>query len=135
MGILSILGKGINAMIDEATTPASFKMGEKFENYVRDFLFVNNYYDVLERTHNYVDNSRDYVESSLKPDFKFRDKWSKKEFYVEAKFRTSDYKGKIVWCNDKQLQRYNTHNKEKPVFFRIVLFNTGMLCARSYRQL
>ncbi len=116
MGILSILSKGLNAMIDEATTPESFKMGQKFEDYVREFLFPGNYYDLLERTHDYNANSKDYVESSLKPDFKFRDKWAKKEFYVEAKFRTSDYRRKIVWCNDKQLLRYQQYNKEKPVF-------------------
>jgi hypothetical protein len=115
MGLLSILQKGLKAMIDEATTPASFKMGQKFEDYVREFLFVSNYYDILERTHNYTTN-KDYVESSLKPDFKFRDKWTKKEFYVEAKFRTGEYNGKIVWCNEKQLARYKDYNKEKPVF-------------------
>jgi hypothetical protein len=115
MGLLSIIGKGIQAMIDEATTPQSFKIGEQFENYVRDFLFVDNYYDMLERTHNYKTN-QDYVQSSLKPDFKFRDKWTKKEFYVEAKFRTGLYNNKIIWCNDKQLARYLDYNKEKPVF-------------------
>jgi hypothetical protein len=119
MGLLSILTKGLNAMIDEALTPESFKMGEKFENYVRQFLFVNNYYDLLERSHNYTTNSKDYVQSSLKPDFKFCDKWTKKEFYVESKFRTSDYKGKIVWCNDNQLIRYKEYNKERPVFLML----------------
>lgn len=115
MGILSILGKGLKAMIDEATTPESFKTGQKFEEYVRATLFVDNYYDLLERTHDYNTN-KDYVQSSLKPDFKFRDKWSKKEFYVEAKFRTGLYNNKIVWCNEKQLARYFDYNKEKPVF-------------------
>ena len=116
MGLISILSKGLNAMIDEALTPESFKMGEKYEIYVREFLFVKNYYDLLERTHNYSTNSKDYVHSSLKPDFKFRDKWTKKEFYVESKFRTNDYKGKIVWCNDTQLKRYQEYSKECPVF-------------------
>lgn len=115
MGLISILSKGVQAMIDEATTPQSFKMGEHFENYVREFLFVDKYYDILERTHNYKTN-KDYVQSSLKPDFKFRDKWARKEFYVEAKFRTGLYNNKITWCNDKQLVRYQDYNKEKPVF-------------------
>lgn len=108
-------------MIDEATTPESFKIGEKFEQYVRDYLFVNNYYDVLERTHDYKTN-KDYVQSSLKPDFKFRDKWTKKEFYVEAKFRTGLYDNKIIWCNDNQLKRYLEYNKERPVF---LIFGMG----------
>jgi hypothetical protein len=115
MSILSIIAKGIEAMIDEATTPESFKMGEKFENYVRDFLFVDNYYDIVERTHNYKTN-KDYVESSLKPDFTFRDRWAKREFYVEVKFRTGLYKDKISWCNEKQLARYQAFSKTKPSF-------------------
>jgi hypothetical protein len=115
MGLFSILSKGVKAMIDEATTPESFKMGEEFENYVRKYLFVDNYYDIIERTHNYKTN-KDYVESSLKPDFKFRDKWTKKEFYVEVKFRTGLYNNKIVWCKDKQLARYLDYNKQLPVF-------------------
>jgi hypothetical protein len=115
MGIISILSKGIQAMIDEATTPQSFKIGEQFENYVRDCLFVDEYYDILERTHNYKTN-KDFVESSLKPDFKFRDRWTKKEFYVEAKFRTGVQNNKIIWCNEKQLMRYLHYNKERPVF-------------------
>ncbi len=115
MGLLSILSKGLQAMIDEARTPQSFKTGEQFENYVREFLFIDNYYDILERTHDYKTN-QDYVQSSLKPDFRFLDRWTKKEFYVEAKFRTSLYNNKTVWCNDKQLARYSEYNKEQPVF-------------------
>lgn len=115
MGLLSIIGKGIQAMIDEANTPESFKIGEKFENYVREFLFIDNYYKIIERTHNYKTN-KDYVQSSMKPDFKFFDKLTKREFYVEAKFRTGTYQNKIVWCNENQLKRYLEFNKETPVF-------------------
>jgi len=115
MGLLSILSKGIQAMIDEATTPESFKIGQKFEDYVREHLFVSNYYDLLERTHDYITN-KDYVGSSLKPDFTFRDRLTKKEFFVEAKFRTGLYNNKIMWCKEKQLTRYLEYNKERPVF-------------------
>jgi hypothetical protein len=98
MGIISILGKGIQAMIDEAMTPESFKIGEQFEEYVREAIFTNTNYDLVERTHNYKSNSRDYVESSLKPDFKFRDRKTKREFYVEAKFITHSYpSGQVYW--------------------------------------
>ncbi len=116
MGLLSILGKGLQAMIDEALTPESFKAGQKFEDYVREFLFIDKYYDLIEKTHDYNTNSKDYVKSSLKPDFKFRDKLTKKEFYVEAKFRTGLYNGKINWCNENQLHRYQSYNKDAPVF-------------------
>jgi len=103
-------------MIDEANTPASFKIGEKFEDYVRKYLFIESYYELVERTHDYRANSKDYVESSLKPDFKFRDRRTKREFYVEAKFRTGEYQGKIMWCNDNQLKRYKDYHKQAPVF-------------------
>lgn len=116
MGLLSILGKGLKAMVDEALTPESFKAGQKFEDYVREDLFPEKYYDLLERTHDYNTNSRDYVESSLKPDFTFRDRATKKVFYVEAKFRSGLFDGKIVWCKESQLKRYREYNKDKPVF-------------------
>lgn len=116
MGLISILNKGINAMIDEMQTPESFRIGEKFENYVRESLFVKSYYDLLERSHNYSANRKDYVQSSVQPDFTFKDRWAGKEFYVEVKFRTSDYNGKIMWCNDKQLLRYQQYHKKLPVF-------------------
>ena len=118
MGIWSILKKGVTAMIDEARTPESFKVGEDFENYVRKYLFVEQYYDIVEKTHSYKTN-KDYVESSMKPDFRFRDRLTKKEFCVEAKFRTSLYNDKIVWCNDAQLARYQECNKQIPVFIVI----------------
>ena len=119
MGLLSILSKGLQAMIEEATTPESFKVGQKFEDYTREFIFISDYYDLLEKTHDYNSNSRDYVKSSLKPDFKFRDKRTKQEFYVEVKFRSGLYNNKIEWCNIQQLKRYQEYNKEIPVFVLI----------------
>jgi hypothetical protein len=116
MSILSMFRSGITAMVDDANTPESFKLGERFENYVREVLFIDSYYVLVERTHNYSTNRKDYVEASLKPDFTFRDRRTNKEFYVEAKVRTSILDGKITWCNQKQLDRYNGYNKQKPVF-------------------
>lgn len=118
MSLISVISKGIHAMIDEANTPESFKMGEAFENYVRKHLFVEHYYEILERTHSYIEN-KDYVHSSLKPDFTFRDRWTNKAFYVEVKFRTSFYNNKIVWCKDNQLKRYMECNKEHPAFLML----------------
>jgi len=113
MSFISILRSGITAMVDDAKTRESFKLGERFENYVRKYLFIDSYYTLVERTHNYSTNQKDYVEASLKPDFTFRDRRTNKEFYVEAKVRSSTLDNKIVWCNQKQLDRYN---KQKPVF-------------------
>src|ERR1035437_8434268 len=116
MGILSILGKGIKAMYDEATTPESFKIGQNFEDYVRKYIFTDRDYDLLEKTHDYKTNSKDYVKSSLKPDFKFRDRETRMDFYVEANFRSGMVDGRIIWCNDNQMRRYKEYNRETPVF-------------------
>jgi hypothetical protein len=116
MRLLSIIGKIVDVVSDEIYTPESFLRGEDFEKYVENYLFPKTYYDLLEKTHNYRINSKNYVEASLKPDFKYRDRLTKKEFYIEAKFRTNDYKNKFVWCNDAQLIRYQVINKITPVF-------------------
>jgi len=116
MSILSTLRTGIKAMVEHANTPESFKIGESFENYVRDVLFVDSYYVLVDRTHTYSTNHKDYVEASLKPDFTFRDRRTNKEFYLEVKVRTTTFNNKIVWCNQKQLDRYFEYNKQKPVF-------------------
>lgn len=116
MRLLSIIGKIADVISDGINTPESFLRGEDFEKYVEDYLFLKSHYELLEKTHNYQTNSKNYVEASLKPDFKYRDRVTKKEFYVEAKFRTSDYKNKFVWCNEAQLSRYQAINKQNPVF-------------------
>lgn len=122
MSLISILSKGIQAMITEATTPESFRIGRNFEEYARQFLFPANYYDLVEQSHSYEVNRKDYVESSLKPDYTFRDKWTKKEFFVECKFRTGLYQNKLAWCNENQLVRYREYTQQRPVF---VLFGLG----------
>ena len=116
MRLFSTLNKIADVISDAINTPESFKMGQEFEDYVKEHLFPPNYYNLLEMTHNYHTNHENYIESSLNPDFKFRDRYTKKEFYVEAKFRTNVYQNKLVWCNDKQLQRYQSINKQTPVF-------------------
>ena len=116
MSFLSIVRTGIKAMIDDANTPESFKIGEDFEKYVRDVLFIDSYYVLVERTHNYSTNRKDYVEASLKPDFTFRDRRTNKEFYVEVTVRRTTFNNKIMWCNQKQLDRYLEYNRQKPVF-------------------
>jgi len=116
MGLLSILEKITDVVLDDVLTPESFKKGQAFEDYVEKYIFPKSHYDVLEKTHSYQTNSKSYVESSLNPDFKFRDRYTKKEFYVEAKFRSQTYNNKLVWCNEKQLLRYQAIDKKTPVF-------------------
>lgn len=49
MGLLSILEKGVKAMLNEALTPESFKVGQNFEEYVREYIFTDDKYDLLEK--------------------------------------------------------------------------------------
>lgn len=116
MGILSKIYKGIKAGINEINKPESFTKGEDFEKYVREIVFPKDKYDLIQKTHSYQDNKGDYIERTLYPDFLFRCKKTKKEFYVEAKFRANLFKNKIQWSNDKQLKRYKDINKTKTVF-------------------
>ncbi len=116
MGLISLISKIANVISDEIYTPKAFKDGQEFENYVEDYLFPNNYYDLLEKTHSYQTNSYNYVESSLNPDFKFRDRYTQREFYVEAKFRTGLYNNNLVWCTETQLARYHHINRYVSVF-------------------
>ena len=116
MGLLTLINKIAGVVADEITTPQAAKDGQAFEDYVRKYLFVKQYYDLLEMTHDYHTNHKDYVESSLKPDFMFRDKYTEREFYIEVKYRANLYNGKLVWCNDEQLNRYQYINKYVPVY-------------------
>lgn len=124
MSIIKKLSKGIKALTNELIKPDSFIKGEEFEEYVRKFIFTISTYDLIHKTHDYNSNNRDYVESSLKPDFKFRDKKSGKEFFVEAKWRKGIYnrENKIEWCNQKQLRRYKAIDKNENKVFVILGF-------------
>lgn len=80
----------------------SHDKGFNFENCVED-LFPANEYDILEKTHDIIQNEDRFVESSLNPDFKFRCKKTQFEFYVEAKYRSVLLQPII---NHKQYERY-----------------------------
>jgi hypothetical protein len=99
----------------------SFKKGEEFEQYVRDHLFTRERFVLVERTHNYQTNSADFVESTLKPDFKFRSKSSNTEFYIEAKWRQNLHNNTLKWSYDAQFERYKKYARENPFFIVIGL--------------
>ncbi|MFA6618858.1 MAG: hypothetical protein WCT23_07310 [Candidatus Neomarinimicrobiota bacterium] len=124
MSIIKKFSKGIKALTNELNKPDSFVKGEEFEEYVRKFIFPISDYDLIHKTHDFNSNNGDYVESSLKPDFKFRDKKSGKEFYVEAKWRSGVYnrENKIEWCNEKQLRRYKAIDKNENKVYIVLGF-------------
>ena len=124
MGIFNKLTSGVKAFSKEVSKPESFEKGEKFESYVRDFIFPLKDYDLVHKTHDFNSNDGDYVESSLKPDFKLRDKRNGQEFYVEVKWRKGTYnrQNKIEWCNKNQLKRYKAVDKNENKVFVVIGF-------------
>ena len=51
MGFLDSLAKAAKVLVDDLNTPESFKIGEKFEKYSREFIFPQNKYKLLKQTH------------------------------------------------------------------------------------
>lgn len=114
--------RGVKRFAEEVNKPDSFVKGEAFEEYVRQNPFPMDRYKLIHRSHDYNTNQSDYVESSLLPDFKFRDLATNKEFFVECKFRSGVYSrgSKIEWCSKSQLHRYlKVHKEIAPVFIAL----------------
>ena len=116
MKILSALEKGIKTIYTEVNKSDSVRKGEAFEEYVREYIFTQDLFDLIDRTHAFENNRKDFIESSLNPDYKFRDKKSKRDFWVEVKFRSNDNVSKLNWCTEKQLKRYQECHKSIPTF-------------------
>jgi hypothetical protein len=119
MGIFDSLKKAAQAFVVDYNTPESFKKGQKFEDFTREVIFSSVRYKLIKKTHDYKQNSTDYVQDSLEPDFKFECNETKEQFYVEAKFRSWFYQGKIEFCKDGQFNRLSKINKKEPVFILI----------------
>lgn len=113
---MDVLARAVKAARNVIDEPESFLKGEEFQDFVRSQLFTKDDYDMLERTPNYTKN--DYIESSKKPDFKFRSRKTGKEFFVEAKHRSVLYKGAFEF-KPHQLRRYRIINEETPVYIVI----------------
>ena len=120
MKLFDAVRSGAKKVTEELKKPNSFRKGEKFEDYLRKYVFVKEQYKLVYHTPSYAQNKNDFVESSLYPDFLFKDLVTGKEFYVEAKFRSGFFNNKLNCCKDYQLKRYLQINKEKrPVFMAI----------------
>ncbi|MCB9210932.1 MAG: hypothetical protein H6609_16315 [Ignavibacteriales bacterium] len=116
---MGVLTRIVKTVYDEVTKPKSFVKGENFENYVRQFIFPTELYQLEHHSHDYNSNKGDYVQTSLNPDFLFSSKKNKKKFYVEAKYRSDFQEKGIEWCKTYQLKRYQETNKELPVFIAL----------------
>jgi hypothetical protein len=116
MDLISNVVRVAKVTINEINKPESFVKGDAFENYVRAHLFVKDRYDLLQKTHDYANNKDDYIENTKEPDFKFRSKTTREEFYVEAKYRSGFHDNAIEWCKPFQLKRYKGIDDKTPVY-------------------
>lgn len=61
--------------------------GSRFEKFVSDEIFIDKLFDLVEMTRYFESNSERFEERSMNPDFLFRDKRTREEFWIEAKYR------------------------------------------------
>ena len=115
------LFKALEAFYVAFVQPLAALKGEDFERCLRRKVFRREEYDLVMKTHDFHSNQKDYVESSLYPDYLFRDKRKDKEFFVEAKYREKTYQGKVPWCNESQFRRYKKLSVKTPVVIAIGL--------------
>jgi hypothetical protein len=119
--LIKRLFNALSAFFRELFKPIAFLKGDDFEKCLRKKVFTKANYELVMKTHDFHENNKDYVESSLYPDYLFRDKKSNKEFFVEAKYRENLYQGKVNWCKDYQFKRYKRLDRETPVIIAIGL--------------
>ncbi len=115
---MNLLIKVVKAAWNEISVPETFRKGEDFESYVRQHLFPQDKYTLLQRTHNYVGNKHDFVDNTKEPDFKFKS-LNGYIFFLEAKYRSVYFNGTIEWCKPYQLKRYQEINRHIPVYIAI----------------
>ena len=94
----------------------SFDKGNLFEAYIAD-KFSNQYYRLLDWTSDKTSTSGKWAASNLNPDLKFLELASKKEFYVECKYRRDDE----IYIEERQLRRYRAiaARTKIPVFLAV----------------
>ena len=116
---MGAIERALKAAWQELNKPASYVKGDEFERFVRINLFPPINYALLHKNHDYFTSQDFYIESSKEPDFKFKSVRSETEFFVEAKYRSRFYSGKLEWCKTYQLRRYQVINKIAPIFIVI----------------
>jgi hypothetical protein len=103
---MNVISRVWHAAYSEALKPKTFVKGDQFEDFLRRVVFPASHYDLVGKTHDYSVNRKDFVESSIEPDYRFRERTSGREFYVEAKYRSVFHPQGLDWCKDYQLPRY-----------------------------
>ena len=118
-GAMGAIVRAVKAAWQELRKSASYVKGDEFERFIRDNLFPHVCYDLLHKNYDYLTSQDFYIESSEEPDFRFRAPKSGAEFFIEAKYRSHFFKGRLEWCKTYQLRRYQVINKDTPIFIVI----------------
>ena len=93
------------------------EIGAIFQRYVRHWLFVYENYELLHESPPFTKHWKYFAKSALEPDYKFRDRITGKEFYVEVKYRTPGRNNSpIRWTYRRQFDRYLSYNEKCPTF-------------------
>ena len=132
MDFISKVVRVTKVTLDAINKPESFVKGDDFEAYIRAHLFVKDRYDLVQKTHDYATNKGDFVENTKEPDYKFRSIKTRKEFFVEAKYRSVYHENAIEWCKPFQLKRYKEIDKKTPVFVTIGVGNESSSPGQIY---
>ena len=89
-----------------------YKIGKEFENYALN-LFPEESFNIVHKTVGAADLNGRYTEDCIYPDYKFRDRATGQEFWVECKYRSHrGERGAIDWTDQEHLQRYKRIRKE-----------------------
>lgn len=116
MGLFSKIAK----VVEILTEDESVEKGNDFENYVAS-LFDNRYFSIVQWSTDITRKHDKFVESDAGPDFTIRYIPNNEIFYVECKFRSNLYEGKLHWSNPQQLKRYQDFDIENRHPFFIVI--------------
>ena len=97
------LYKDIKTALDEKE---NIRLGEEWEKEVREHFFEAEDYDIIAKTHSFEENRKDFVKSSLDPDYKLQCKLTSREFYVECKARDVTKFLKKLEPIDREFEKY-----------------------------
>ena len=137
--LFRLIGRVVDALftfLQILFMPRSHRKGTEAEMFVDEELFPEKNYEMLHRTVDSIAFKRRKVKESSLPDFRFRDRATGNEFWVEVKYR-SKWKGDeadpyIDFIEEWKLERYKEVDKEIPVFIAFCTGQTSLDPAESF---
>lgn len=111
----------------------SHSKGDVFEEYVSR-LFPECEYEILHYTPGKDVLSGRGIKSREYPDFQILHRPTGKTFWIECKYRSRLYDGKLVWAKDWQLERYKSFQEEHRPEKVYVIVGFGGLPMRPKRM-